>query len=248
MSKNNFIFYRQWWESIRELDPMQQANAYDALMRFAFEGIEPTDAVARAVTSLMRSTIQRDIEKYERVCERNRANGSKGGAPHGNANARKQTTENNRKQPKTTHSVDFDKTIETPTEPDVKPDDVQTESKSLTDLEQQFDAFRQKYPGRKRGFKAEFDNFKRKNPKTYREIIPLLIPALDRLLEWNTRAHAAGQFVPGFKNLATWLNQQCWTEELPDVTPTSTPGTPTPKSATAADYDDDDPAFVSKNR
>jgi hypothetical protein len=103
MSKDNIIFYRQWWETIRELTPEQQSVAYDALLRFAFDGVEPTDAIARAVTTTMRSTILRDREKYERVCERNRANGKRGGAPRGNENARKEriekTTQNNPKQP-----------------------------------------------------------------------------------------------------------------------------------------------------
>lgn len=236
MAKDNFIFYRQWWESIRELNPEQQSCAYDALMQFAFDGIEPSDPVIRAITSPMRTKIQRDAERYEKVCEARRQAGRKGGRPK-----KQKANESKQNQMKPIAFSESEPTvIETPDTP---------EPETLTDLEQQFDAFRQKYPGRKRGFKAEFDNFKRKNPKTWREIIPLLAPAIDRLLEWNDRAHAAGQFVPGFKNLATWLNQQCWTEELPDVKPTSTtPGTPTPKMATAADYDDDDPAFVSKNR
>lgn len=248
MAKDNFIFYRQWWESIRELEPEQQSKVYDALMRFAFEGVEPTDTVARAVTTLMRSTIKRDLEKYERMCERNRANGIKGGAPKGNGNARKQSTENNRKQPKTTHSVELpEPVVESSSEIESPATDVPPEAK--TDLEQQFDSFRQRYPGKRRGLKAEFDNFKRKNPKTWREIIPLLNPALDRLLEWNERARAAGQFVPGFKNLTTWLNQQCWTDEFPDITPPMTPqSTLAHKTATIADYNDDDDAFQSKNR
>lgn len=223
MAKDNFIFYRQWWESIRELEPEQQSKVYDALMRFAFEGVEPTDTVARAVTTLMRSTIKRDLEKYERMCERNRANGIKGGAPKGNGNARKQSTENNPNQPKTTHSVELpEPVIESSSEIESPTINVPPESK--TDLEQQFDAFRQRYPGTKRGFKIEFDNFKKKNPKTWREIIPLLAPALDRLIEWHERRIANGQFAPNYKNLATWLNQQCWTEELPEII--ETPITP----------------------
>lgn len=229
MAKDNFIFYRQWWESIRELDPEQQSRVYDSLMRFAFDEIEPTDTVARAVTTLMRSTIKRDLEKYERMCERNRANGTKGGAPKGNGNARKRATENKPKQPKTTHSVELTPEPEIAEiiindEPPESPPVAVLVPESRTDLEQQFDAFRKRYPGTKRGFKIEFDNFKKKNPKTWREIIPLLAPALDRLIEWHERRIAAGQFAPNYKNLATWLNQQCWTEELPEII--ETPITP----------------------
>lgn len=218
MAKDNFIFYRQWWESIRELDPEQQSRVYDALMRFAFEGIEPTDTIARAVTSLMRSMIKRDIEKYERVCERNRANGKNGGRPRKNKTEKTDTNPNN--------PVGFENNPAQTVKPepeiadiiiDEPPPVVVIAPESRTDLEQQFDAFRKAYPGTKRGFKAEFDNFKRKNPKTWREIIPLLTPALERLIEWHEQSIAAGQFTPNYKNLATWLNQQCWTEELPEI-------------------------------
>nr|DAL02865.1 MAG TPA: putative replisome organizer protein [Caudoviricetes sp.] len=237
MAKDNFIFYRQWWESIRELEPEQQSIAYDALMKFAFDGVEPTDSVARALTAMMRSTIKRDLEKYERVCERNRANGKRGGAPKGNKNARRNNdnpeSNDNPKQPKTTHSVVLDAKPEIaeiipdvvaehePSEPVIVISESPPESQ--TELERMFDDFRRMYPGTKRGFKTEFDNFKRKNPKHWREIIPQLTPALQRLMDWHERARAAGQFVPNYKNLATWLNQQCWTEELPEI---QTPITP----------------------
>lgn len=222
MAKDNFIFYRQWWESIRELDPDEQRQAYDAIMRFVFEGIEPTDKYIRAVTSLMRSTIKRDIEKYERVCERNRANGKNGGRPPKNKTEKTDTNPNNpvgfennpaqtvKPEPEIADIIIDEPPIEPPPVVVIAPE-------SRTDLEQQFDAFRKAYPGTKRGFKAEFDNFKRKNPKTWREIIPLLTPALERLIEWHERSIAAGQFTPNYKNLATWLNQQCWTEELPEI-------------------------------
>lgn len=239
MTKDNFIFYRQWWESIRELEPDEQRQAYDSIMRFVFEGIEPTDKYIRAVTSLMRSTIKRDLEKYERVCERNRANGKNGGRP------RKTKTEKTDTNPNNPMGFENNPVQTVESEPDIA--DIITDAppieltpvavitpESRTDLEQQFDAFRKSYPGTKRGFKAEFDNFKRKYPKTWREIIPLLAPALERLIDWHERSIAAGQFTPNYKNLATWLNQQCWTEELPEII--VTPITPRNNGTTAINH------------
>jgi hypothetical protein len=234
MSKDNIIFYRQWWETIRELTPEQQSCAYDALLRFAFDGVEPTDAIARAVTTTMRSTILRDREKYERVCERNRANGKRGGAPRGNDNARKEriekTTQNNPKQPKTTHSV-----VLNDTEPEstdiitVQPDTKEIEPMITTDetasshaeIRQMFEEFRLAYPGTKRGFQTEYDNFKRKNTR-YREIVPMLMPALNRLKQYHEQCAAAGRFCPNYKNLSTWINQRCWEEVLPPIIETKT--------------------------
>lgn len=90
-----------------------------------------------------------------------------------------------------------------------------------SELEQQFEEFRKAYKGRKRGHKEEFENFKKKNTD-WREIVPLLMPALHRLEEYNAAAVAAGKWVPQWANLQTWINQRRWTEELPAVaSPTS---------------------------
>lgn len=217
MAKDNFIFYREWWDAIRELAPTEQLQVYESIMQYAFNGIEPTDKFIRATTSVMRSMIKHNLDKYERVCERNRNNGAKGGRP------RKVENPKNPKNP-----VGF-KTPEQPSE---------SESESLTSIEQQFDDFRKAYPGSKRGFKAEFDNFKRKNKNTWREIVPLLMPALNRLKTWREHATAAGQFVPNYKNLATWLNQQCWTEELPEII--NAKHNINHSQTTMPDYDSDD--------
>lgn len=85
-----------------------------------------------------------------------------------------------------------------------------------TELEKQFEEFRKAYKGRKRGHKEEFENFKKKNPD-WREIVPLLMPALQRLEDYNAAAKAAGEWVPQWANLQTWINQRRWTEELPTM-------------------------------
>nr|DAI97842.1 MAG TPA: replisome organizer [Caudoviricetes sp.] len=108
-------------------------------------------------------------------------------------------------------------------------------SEPSSELEQQFEDFRKAYQGRKRGHKEEFENFKKKNPD-WREVVPLLMPALQRLEEYIATAKAAGEWVPQWANLQTWINQRRWTEELPTVV---APASEQPKAATpptAADY------------
>ena len=63
-----------------------------------------------------------------------------------------------------------------------------------------------KAPYYKRGHKTEFENFKKKYPKTWREIIPLLLPAIKKEIKYHEDAKAAGQFVPSYKHLQTWIN------------------------------------------
>ena len=89
--------------------------------------------------------------------------------------------------------------------------------KVFTQSEQQFEDFRLHYPGIKRGFQIEFDNFKKKHPN-WQDILPLLIPAVDRLIAYREQCRARGQFAAEYPHLQTWLNQSRWEIEYPDVT------------------------------
>jgi len=79
-----------------------------------------------------------------------------------------------------------------------------------------FDLARKVYPGTKRGFEPEWANFKRKYPR-FRDIIPKLIPAIERETANKDALKAAKKFCPGWKNFQTWINQSCWTQEFPAV-------------------------------
>lgn len=91
-----------------------------------------------------------------------------------------------------------------------------TATKSTTELVTMFDQFRKAYKGTKRGLSIEMDNFKRKN-ENWREIIPLLMPALEREIAWREQMAAAGGFVPQWAYLQTWLNQRRWETEYESV-------------------------------
>ena len=108
--------------------------------------------------------------------------------------------------------------------PDNRPESTQSKvnnnkKKILKEKEllEEFDVFRQKYPGQKRGLNTEFNEFVKKNDD-YAVIIPLLLPALNNLLKWREGATRRGDFVPPFANLKTCLNQKRWETEYPAET------------------------------
>ena len=122
MKVDSFIFYSSFYESIRELPKEQQAELYEAIFAYAFDGVETAfTGVQKAIFSLILPQLKANRSMY--------INGCRGGAPVGNQNARKQPNnnqdegeENNRennedtteKQPKNnqkTTVVDFGKTI-----------------------------------------------------------------------------------------------------------------------------------------
>lgn len=81
-----------------------------------------------------------------------------------------------------------------------------------------FEMFREQYPGIKRGLQTELDGFLKKNST---EIIPLLLPALKKEIAHREQLQQAKQFLPDWKNLSTWINKRCWEQEFTDEKPIS---------------------------
>lgn len=80
----------------------------------------------------------------------------------------------------------------------------------------EFDEVRKAYPGTKRGLGPEWENFEAKFGKRIKEILPLLLPAVEVYKEQLTKKSKADGKPPFWKNFQTWINQECWTTEYPD--------------------------------
>lgn len=95
--RESFIFYKSFYDSIKELDPKDQVLIYNAIFEHQFYGNEvELNNVSKSIFKLIIPLLEANNKRYE--------NGKKGGAPKGNQNARKykkeETTKNNPKQPK----------------------------------------------------------------------------------------------------------------------------------------------------
>ena len=99
--KDTTIFYQEQIAICRKyFNPEQFGRLMIALFEID-EGNEPeVDDDIKMAFEFMALQNRIDRKKYEARCETNKKNGSKGGAPKGNQNARKyeKTTENNRKK------------------------------------------------------------------------------------------------------------------------------------------------------
>ena len=72
--RDSFIFYRSFYESVSELDDADRLGVYDAIIRFALDGIEPElTGISSALFKAFRPQILANIRKYQ--------NGIKGGRP-----------------------------------------------------------------------------------------------------------------------------------------------------------------------
>jgi hypothetical protein len=75
----------------------------------------------------------------------------------------------------------------------------------------EFERARKLYPAPKLGLQVELDHFIKKH-KNWREIIPLLEPAIKRQILW--RQNAKDQWRPRWKHFQSWLNNKYWTLDV----------------------------------
>ena len=252
--KETLILYKDWWEAIKSIPTNMQLEAYNSICAYAFEGVQPTDPMIAAVTALMRSAIDRDKAKWESMCEKRRASIKSRWDKQKAASASEQvnTTDTNvfnsiQKIQMNTSDTDNDNVNDNDND-NVNDNEIKEKKKKevcvYSELEKQFEEFRKAYPGRKRGHDTELAAFKRKY-KNWTEIVPLLLPALQRLIAYTEAKKAAGEWTASYANLSTWLYQARWEEELPEVKQQAAL-TEQPKTASKADYDEDD-SFNSKD-
>ncbi|MFH1049498.1 MAG: hypothetical protein V1779_01050 [bacterium] len=71
------------------------------------------------------------------------------------------------------------------------------------------------YPGRKRGVKTEFENFRKKHDD-WLEVLPLLLTAIQKEESERQKAKQENKFFPAPKNLQTWINNRIWEEFSPE--------------------------------
>lgn len=119
-------FYLEWLDLFAELTEAEIGKITLAAFRYSVNGKEPEleDRGLRIVWKAMKGTIDRTNAASEARAEIARANGRKGGAPKGNANARKkettETTDSVVSQPETTKTTDRASVFVPPTREDVE--------------------------------------------------------------------------------------------------------------------------------
>ncbi len=81
--KNSFVLFHEFKESVELLSDEQAGKLFKALFDYETEQTEPefTDVAMKIVFSTIRNSLDRNKEKYEKRCKRNKENGLKGGRP-----------------------------------------------------------------------------------------------------------------------------------------------------------------------
>ena len=72
--RESFVFYKSFFESIKELEPQDQVQIYNAIFEFEFYKIEPKlSGVCKSIFTLILPQLEANDKRYE--------NGKKGGRP-----------------------------------------------------------------------------------------------------------------------------------------------------------------------
>lgn len=195
--RDSFIFYRSFYEAIRGLDKGVQGEIYTAIMEYSLYGNETADLkpIARSIFTLIKPQLDANIQRYK--------NGKKGGKPKGNETKAKPN--NNQSETKSEPNKNYN---------------VNNNSIKENIIKETFEEFRKKYPGTKRGLDTEFEYFCKKH-KDHKDVVFLLLPALNNLINWRQAKELAEEFIPPYANLQTWINQRRWEAELEPVQKTN---------------------------
>lgn len=94
MTRDSFVFYRSFYESIACLDDDDRLACLDAICEYALNGTEPEEsAVASAILMMAKPSIDKNNERY--------LNGKLGGRPSSNQTKTKQKPNGNQTETNT---------------------------------------------------------------------------------------------------------------------------------------------------
>ena len=200
--KDSFLLYTSHYPTLQLLTLEEKGMLLDVIFQYHITGELPEieSFSVKMAFSFLKQQFDRDIEKYQRVIERNKVNIGK----RWNKNDTKNTTGKNG-IPNDTKNTDNDN------DNDFKPP-----KSPKGEFENIFDEFRKLYPGIKRGLDIEFTNLKKKH-KDWGEVLPLFLPAIEKEIAYHKQKKSASEFVPEYANLQTWINQRRWETELPNI-------------------------------
>lgn len=96
--RDSIVFYRSFYEAIKEIPLEEQGVVYNAIYGYALDGIEPElTGIAKAIFLLVKPQIDANNSRYE--------NGKKGGKPKANQNETKTEPKTNQDETETEPNV-----------------------------------------------------------------------------------------------------------------------------------------------
>ena len=184
--KESFVFYRSFYEAIKNLGEKDQLGLYNAICEYSLEGklTSELEGVIRAMFTLIKPNIDSTNAKYKASVE----NGKKGGRPKKNSDNKKdkrnqQKPSNNQtetqEEANTNLNVDVDVDVNEDVNEDVNDNEDKKESiekktplgefKKVKLTEDEINKLKEEYPKHFEVIIKQLDDYKKMTGKTYKE-------------------------------------------------------------------------------
>ena len=204
-SKKSFVYYLDWAEQLMSLPDELRLKIDDAVRRYVLYGEEPTDReVLYSMFGLMRKQIDRDVEKWNDTCKARSEAGKKGMLKRWGDNKCNKNNKCYQKITSVTDNVNDNVNDNVSTNVDEeKPTNVGKESAFS------FDGFWDLY-----GKKVDRKKCESKWARLTEEQRRLAMNHVPRYI-----ASSSGRELKYRKNPLTYLNGECWNDEIIDDQP-----------------------------
>lgn len=198
--KKSFLMYADQIDLVEMLPDELAGRLFKVIMQYVNDkNPEVDDLTLKLAFEPIKKQLKRDLKRYEDIVERNRKNGAKGGRPPEPKETQDNPvgfleTQHNPEKPDNDTDTDNDTDIKEPPTP--KGESVYT-----------FDEFWNDYDKRKEKKKCErkWERISEKDKEVIKERLPLYVESTpDKTYR---------------KNPYTWLNGQCWEDEIEQPKP-----------------------------
>jgi len=198
--RKSFIFYKSFYDSIKELDPLDQAQIYNAIFQYEFDDKEiELNGICKSIFALIIPLLKANDKRYE--------NGCKGGRPKSNKNDEKIGLKITKQKPKNNQN-------ETKPEPNVlcimnnELCNMNYELLKYTRKKTSFEKFWNAYP--KKVSKQKCIKWFEQN-KPNEQTLDFMLKQLERFKQTKEWQQNNGQFIP---YPDTWLRNKRWEDEF----------------------------------
>ena len=210
--KKSFVLYCDLIHTVKKLPKEIQADLFMIILEYVND-LNPKiedNLILDVVFEPIKLQLKRDLIEWESIKVERAKSGKKGGINSGESRRTKQTKQTkqmlqNRSKPKQTEANEA-------VNVNVNVNDKVTVVGKDTFVEPLFDLFRGEYLGTKRGLQEELQNFKKH--ADWEQVLPTLLSTYRAQQAELQKKKYRGEFVPSPKNLKTYINQRCWTEEV----------------------------------
>lgn len=202
--KTSFVYYLDWAEQLLTLPAELRLKIDDAIKRYVLYGEEPTDReVLYSMFGLIRMQIDRDVEKWNGIREKRSIAGAKG-AKVTNQKAAKAANADKRRQKAANPAVNVNDNVNVnvndnvSTNVDVKPTNVGREC--IFPFEDFWNAYGKKVDRKK--CEKKWESLTEEQKELVMNHVPRYVTS------------ASGRELKYRKNPLTYLNGECWNDEI----------------------------------